>query len=318
MNDLAQFTHDNIKEINAKISSFTFKNLKSCMPENSIPHITATDIVPYLSNKFTHYLQVNPITLINELNNITSLSIPKIKEEILSISNSYVFLYNDVLAYFENSILENIRDTYFTKDSLRKDMLTRLLTYNQYSASPNTESQIYYIKNTLKKLLDQSLYIGLSNGFTRNLTNINTGTKTANEGDSAQFLFLARAILAGFNCSNVDVRSSRYDAIVDYNNHLLRVQIKGISDNSISLKDRDRAGEGIDPNSPRNQGKYISSIDSDIYVAVDKSFGICYIIPTSKIDEFVGARKSSVSLAALTEYKENWNIIAAVEASLYS
>lgn len=139
----------------------------------------------------------------------------------------------------------------------------------------------------MRKLLEKSLYIGLSNGYTRNLTDINTGTKVANEGDSAQFLFLARGILAGFNCSNVDVRSSRYDAIIDYAGHLLRIQIKGISSDSIAFKDRDRGGAGIDTKDERNKGKVISSEDCDIYVAVDKLFGICYIIPAYEIDEYV-------------------------------
>ncbi|MCR2114221.1 DNA cytosine methyltransferase, partial [Campylobacter upsaliensis] len=47
---------------------------------------------------------------------------------------------------------------------------------------------------------------------------------------------------AGFNASSVDVRSSRYDAIVDYNGTLLRIQIKGITGGLISFKDRDRGG----------------------------------------------------------------------------
>jgi hypothetical protein len=94
---------------------------------------------------------------------------------------------------------------------------------------------------------------------------------TANAGDSAEFIFVARAILAGFNCSSVDVRSSRYDAIIDYNKKLLRVQIKGISTgNSISFKDRDRGGQGIDHTHERNLGQRITSVDCDIYVAVDK------------------------------------------------
>ncbi len=102
-----------------------------------------------------------------------------------------------------------------------------------------------FIKTDLKHIIEKSLFIAMSNGFTTNINKINSGVMTANAGDSAEFIFVARAILAGFNCSSVDVRSSRYDAIIDFNGKLLRVQIKGISTgNNISFKDRDRGGQG--------------------------------------------------------------------------
>ena len=133
---------------------------------------------------------------------------------------------------------------------------------------------------------------------------------TANAGDSAEFIFVARAILAGFNCSSVDVRSSRYDAIIDFNDKLLRVQIKGISSgNNISFKDRDRGGQGIDHKHESNIGKRITSKDCDIYVAVDKQVGICYIIPMEWADKLSDEKCKNIKLAEVLEYKENWNII---------
>lgn len=149
-----------------------------------------------------------------------------------------------------------------------------------------------------------------TNGFVTNILNINSGVMTANAGDSAQFLFLARAILAGYNCSNVDVRSSRYDAVIDYKGKLLRIQIKGVSTNSVSFKDRDRGGQGIDHKHERNIGKRITSKDCDIYVAVDKQVGYCYIIPMKdKIDPLPENQIKSIKLYELIEFKENWSII---------
>lgn len=167
-----------------------------------------------------------------------------------------------------------------------------------------------FIKTDLKKILEKSLYIALSNGFSVNINHINSGVMTANAGDSAEFIFVARAILAGFNCSSVDVRSSRYDAIIDFNNILLRVQVKGISTgNTISFKDRDRGGAGIDHKHERNIGQRITSSDCDIYVAVDKQVGICYIIPMTWADKLSNDECKNVSLNAIMEFKENWNII---------
>ena len=133
---------------------------------------------------------------------------------------------------------------------------------------------------------------------------------TANAGDSAEFIFVARAILAGFNASSVDVRSSRYDAIVDYEGKLLRIQIKGISTgNTISFKDRDRGGQGIDHRHKRNIGKRITSKDCDIYVAVDKQVGICYIIPMSWADRLSDDECKSVNISKIKHFRENWDIL---------
>ena len=174
----------------------------------------------------------------------------------------------------------------------------------------NLKDEFRFIKSDLKKIIKKSLYIAITNGFSTNINNIESGVMTANAGDSAEFIFVARAILAGFNCSSVDVRSSRYDAIIDYNDKLLRVQIKGISSgNNISFKDRDRGGQGIDHTHERNIGKRITSKDCDIYVAVDKQVGICYIIPMSWADSLDEDKCKSVKLNEVLEFKENWDVI---------
>jgi len=171
------------------------------------------------------------------------------------------------------------------------------------------KKEFKFIKTDLKKILKKSLYIALTNGFSTNINHIESGIMTANAGDSAEFIFVARAILAGFNASSVDVRSSRYDAIVDTNGTLLRVQVKGISTgNVISFKDRDRGGRGIDYHHDRNRGKRITSKDCDVYVAVDKQIGICYIIPMSWADKLNDDEVKSVPLSKLEDFKEKWDI----------
>ncbi|PAE37556.1 group I intron-associated PD-(D/E)XK endonuclease, partial [Bacillus sp. 7884-1] len=144
-----------------------------------------------------------------------------------------------------------------------------------------------------------------------NLMNLNEGVTVANEGDSSQFMFVSRAILAGFNSSNVDVRSSRYDTIIDYEDTLLKVQVKGISgDSKIYFKDRPRGGQGIDYTHERNQGKIITTKDCDIYVAVDKQCGLCYIIPMNEIDRLtIKEKENGKNVKELSQYLENWNII---------
>jgi len=188
------------------------------------------------------------------------------------------------------------------------------------SKIPNNKQQKFkFIKTELKHIIEKSLYIAMTNGFPVNINDIESGVMTANAGDSAEFIFIARAILAGFNCSSVDVGSSRYDAIIDYNGKLLRVQIKGISSgNNISFKDRDRGGQGIDHTHERNIGQRITSKDCDIYVAVDKQVGICYIVPMNWADELDDEKCKNIKLTEVSQYKENWDIIKEMTADTFS
>lgn len=212
------------------------------------------------------------------------------------------------------SKLKNFYTTQFFKDISREIDLKTLSEKNIDHIETILEGRLSkefgFIKSDMKKILEKALYIAMTNGFTTNINNLESGVMTANAGDSAEFVFVARAILAGFNCSSVDVRSSRYDAIIDYNDKLLRVQIKGISTgNTISFKDRDRGGQGIDHHHERNIGKRITSKDCDIYVAVDKQVGLCYIIPMSFADTLDEDACKNVSLVEMIKFRENWDVI---------
>ncbi len=211
--------------------------------------------------------------------------------------------------------LEKYYKTMFFKNISKKIDLTDLSKLNLDSIKDVLDTnelreEFKFIKTDLKKIIEKALYIALNNGFSSNINSVNSGVMTANAGDSAEFIFVARAILAGFNCSSVDVRSSRYDAIIDYNNTLLRVQIKGISTgNSISFKDRDRGGQGIDHKHITNIGQRITSDDCDIYVAVDRQVGICYIIPMEWADKLNNKECKTVNLKLVEQFKENWDIV---------
>jgi len=231
------------------------------------------------------------------------------KTKISEIANQFFVSKSDLQSFYDD-VLQRQLVIEIDKDAYIKNSLEFIKT------SITDQKHYLYTKNSLKKILEKQYDYIFSNGFPSNLVNINTGIMTANGGDSAQFLFLARAILAGYNCSNVDVRSSRYDAVVDFNNVLLRLQIKGVSNStSIKLKDRDRGGQGIDYKHETNRGKMITSADCDIYVVVDKEVGTCYLIPMSYVDDLTSKDIISINLNTIDHYKENWNIISEVADS---
>ncbi|MEN2416405.1 hypothetical protein [Flavobacterium mesophilum] len=232
-----------------------------------------------------------------------------VKTKIVAIANQYFIAKSDLQSFYDDVLQKKL-----VNEINKNDFINNSLDFIQKSVE--NPYHFGYVKTSIKKILEKQYDFIFSNGFPTNLLNINTGVMTANAGDSAQFLFLARAILAGYNCSNVDVRSSRYDAVVDFNNILLRLQIKGVSSsNAISFKDRDRGGQGIDHTHITNKGKRITSADCDIYVAVDKEVGICYLIPMSYVDNLDESQITSINLNGLKQYKENWNVIAEVAES---
>ena len=224
------------------------------------------------------------------------------KSKIADVANEFVFYKKDIENIFVSLVFEELQNDY-------GDAMCNGVTSSILENSTLSDEKKRFLKKKLSEVVRKSAYMITKNGFQVNLNNINSGVMTANAGDSAQFLFVSRAILAGYNCSNVDVRSSRYDAVIDYKGMIFKVQVKGISGSTVSFKDRDRGGRGIDTHNNRNIGKRITADDCDIYVAVDKQVGLCYIIPMVDIDKWDDDAIKSVNVKQLEQYLENWNEI---------
>lgn len=289
-NDIKKFIEDNIVPINKQISEFSKK-------EHPDLEYDATDIKRWLLKKFRDELDnAKKAELWNafEAQNYT-------KGQIVQIAIDNVFYHKDLELFYQSSISDEL--TALIDEKMLDSVTEAILNCTIYD-----DKKKKYIKQMVSSCVEKALYIALKNGFSLNINNVEEGVMTANAGDSAQFLFLARAILAGYNCSNVDVRSSRYDAIIDYKGKLFKIQIKGISGTTINFKDRDRGGRGIDTQNEHNKGKRITLQDCDIYVAVDKQIGICYIIPMKDVDPMVW-EKDTMTLNEAQKYRENWHII---------
>lgn len=288
--NLGLYVSDNIEAINTKISDFKKTNATQAVYDD-------IDIKDYLKNK-----------LAEELPAVKNAMLAKFagygfqKNKIVDVANEFVFYKKDIENIFVSLVFEELQSDY--GDAMCNEVTSGILNNSTLS-----DEKKRFIKKDLSEVVRKSTYMITKNGFQVNLNNINSGVMTANAGDSAQFLFVSRAILAGYNCSNVDVRSSRYDAVIDYKGMIFKVQVKGISGSTVSFKDRDRGGRGIDTHNERNIGKRITAKDCDIYVAVDKQVGLCYIIPMVDIDEWDDDAIKSVNVKQLEQYLENWNEI---------
>lgn len=231
------------------------------------------------------------------------------KNKIPTVANEYVLYKKDVETLIEAATFKELQ-------SVNKEELTDAMVETILKKTEISDAKKRFLKKSLKNITKKSLVLLLQNGFQVNINNIESGIMTANGGDAAQFLFVSRAISAGFNCSNVDVRSSRYDAVIDYKGHLFKVQVKGISSDTISFKDRDRGGRGIDTHNERNRGKRITSEDCDLYVAVDKQVGLCYLIPMKDIDPWPEENIKNVNVSLLEMYLEKWDTIEELYLSM--
>ena len=144
----------------------------------------------------------------------------------------------------------------------------------------------------------------------KNTQDVRIGVMAANAGDGTEHLFLGRAILAGFATAITDVRSLGYDAVIDIEGKLLRVQVKGFDGNQISRKSRDRGGQGIDSRDPSNRGRLVTSDTADIFVAVNKKNGEVYIFAGKEIDKLP---KKSFLKTKVEKNKENWAAISSMK-----
>lgn len=141
----------------------------------------------------------------------------------------------------------------------------------------------------------------------KNITKIEGGNYRTINGNADELIGIGRCIKAGFACSKVEVTNGRYDAVIDpgKGKRLLRVQIKGAGNGSVSLTGGGRSGKQISREVRSRTYKYTSK-DCDLILVVDSNTSECYIIPIKDIGDW-GTTKS---LSKLQEYKENWNILA--------
>lgn len=169
--NIEQFVKDNITDFNEKPSKF--KNAE----------FNDTQIKDYLRQRF--------ITKCDEANFknkiLRSFSSKEYKKnKIIEIANDEILYKTDIENFLEAQIFLNI----FNSIDLTE---LKNMTLNHIKSKINNIQQFKFIKSKLAKVLEKAIFVASIDGFSTNLLNINSGIMTANAGDSAQFLFVARA-----------------------------------------------------------------------------------------------------------------------------
>jgi hypothetical protein len=136
-----------------------------------------------------------------------------------------------------------------------------------------------------------------------NVTQYPGGSFRSLQGYAAEQAFLARALKAGFNIFYKVWRDLEYDAVLDADSTLYRIEVKGASTGHFDLTRGGRSGIQIDRGV--NKTRPINRDDCDFVVCVDTNDFTCYIVP---IEVHVLLGRSSYSATYLELFKEKWSI----------
>ena len=226
-----------------------------------------------------------------------------VKNSVETIANNFFVRKNDMKKLLTRQVFKKLENKTNLED-IKNSMILHL------SADGEDQFQGFrFIIDNLNKDIDQSF---LSVLWIATLLVMMLATEDIFlEEDGAEHLFVAKAMIAGFNCSVVDIGSSKYDAVIeDKNGDLLKVQIKSYGKNgSFSRKGRDRGGQGIDSSNKSNEGTLVTSQNCDILAAVNKSNGEIFIFCKDEIDNLPVTIKRS-------DYPENWENWAKINESV--
>ena len=141
--------------------------------------------------------------------------------------------------------------------------------------------------------------------WNRNITGLNTeGTFRSLNGAADENIFIGKASKAGFFCFFKVWRDMPYDAVLDYENILFRVEVKGSSTGTYDLTRGGRSGAQIDRNA-ENRTRRIDRGDCDFVVCVDSNNGDCFILPVDILDI---TNRQSFRTGALEPFKEKWEL----------
>lgn len=129
------------------------------------------------------------------------------------------------------------------------------------------------------------------------------GTFRSLNGAADENIFQGRACKAGFFCFFKAWRDMPYDAILDYEGNLLRVEVKGSSGTSFNVTRGTRSGAQIVRGQSRT--RTLSRDDCDFVVGVDSDTSDCYIIPEDVI-EIIDVH--NLSKNAVSDFNEKWKL----------
>ncbi len=124
-------------------------------------------------------------------------------------------------------------------------------------------------------------------------------------GYAGESLAIGRALVCGYNVFFKAWRDAKYDAVLDFNKVLFRVEIKQTSGSQqLSVTAGGRSGRQIS-RSAESREQVLSTEDCDFVIGVHSLKGTCWIIPVEFI-EILG--RKNLNMFLLKHFEEKWKI----------
>jgi hypothetical protein len=146
---------------------------------------------------------------------------------------------------------------------------------------------------------------------TRNLAGLPDGQVRSVLGYAGESLVIGRALICGYNLFFKAWRDSKYDAVLDHDGVLYRVEIKQSGNGkALSVTSGGRSGAQINRD-VESREEIVSTQDCEILIGVHSMTGECWIVPTEVL-EILG--RKTLNTLALEPFRESWNIFQVAPA----
>lgn len=148
---------------------------------------------------------------------------------------------------------------------------------------------------------------------TVNIGKMPPGSFRSIAGYASESLVVGRAMLCGYILFVKAWRDSKYDAVLDANGSLFRIEIKGTAgDSSISTSSGGRAGEQISRD-VESRERPLSKVDCDWLIATTSMDSHCWVMPVEIIEIL---EVKSIPINSLQLFKEKWGVFVINDPSV--
>ena len=139
---------------------------------------------------------------------------------------------------------------------------------------------------------------------TKNIVQMPEGSFRSIIGYAGESLAIGRALICGYNLFFKAWRDAKYDAVLDANGYLFRIEIKQTTTSILGTSSGGRSGRQINK-AVASREVPISTIDCDFILGIQSLNGKCWIIPVEIVEIL---KRKSLPLNFLDYFEEKWEI----------
>ena len=144
----------------------------------------------------------------------------------------------------------------------------------------------------------------MSWGDTKNIVQMPEGSFRSIIGYAGESLAIGRALICGYNLFFKAWRDAKYDAVLDAEGRLYRIEIKQTTSSTLSTSSGGRSGQQIDRTVASREAP-ISTTDCDFILGIQSLNGKCWVIPVEIVEIL---KRKNIPKYFLDNFEEKWGI----------